>query len=73
MEQNGVRKWICPLCRKKCTQFVIDTYLEYILKQLELKDDMEEKVFFKSDASYSFEGVQFDSSNMGTETKIAAS
>jgi hypothetical protein len=73
MEQNSVRKWICPICRKKCNQFVIDTYLEQILLELDEKDEMEEKVFFKSDASYSFEGVQFESSNVNTETKQAPS
>ena len=69
MESNSVRKWVCPLCRKKCTQFVIDTYLEYILEVIEARDQVEEKVFFKSDASYTFEGVTFDSNSSHGENQ----
>ena len=60
MEQNSVRKWICPLCRKRCSKLVVDSYLEQILVDLGKEGRTEEKVFFRSDGSYDFNSAPFE-------------
>jgi len=46
---------------------VIDTYLEYILNELEINGESKEKVFFNSNAEYTFQGVNFEEEEASSE------
>lgn len=64
MEQNLVRKWICPLCRKRCINLKVDKYFEKVIEEAKEKGDMDiNKVFFKSDGSYSLRLDEFEEEN----------
>ena len=61
MEQSPMRKWICPLCRKRCLNLRVDKYFEQIIEKakaraLEMGRDEDDitKVFFTNDADYRF-------------------
>lgn len=46
MENNYTRKWACPMCKKRCNKFVVDSYIEKVVEQAMKKDPELENVFF---------------------------
>lgn len=61
MEQNLVRRWICPLCRKRCLNLKVDKYFEKIIDDAKAKGDLQiSRVFFKSDGGYTLEVDEFE-------------
>lgn len=61
MEQNTVRKWICPLCRKRCLNLRVDKYFGDVLEIAEKTGEDVTKVFFREDGSFTFsENQQYE-------------
>lgn len=54
MEQNLVRRWICPLCRKRCLRLKVDKYFEEVLRYAEKTGEDVDKVFFLEDGTFTF-------------------
>ena len=66
MENNNLRKWTCPLCRKYCSKIIIDDYLSFIIKNYPEK----EHIFFKPDGEFTFEENKvFEEVNKSAEKK----
>jgi len=72
MEQNLMRRWICPLCRKRCLNLRVDKYFEKIIEDVTKIEENEEftKVFFKSDGSYIFRLDEFENGGVGVDEVI---
>jgi hypothetical protein len=64
-----VRRWICPLCRKRCLKIKVDNYFDEVLQYA--KDNGEDitKVFFLEDGSFTFE--EYESQGAKTNHKLA--
>jgi hypothetical protein len=73
MEQNLMRRWICPLCRKRCLNLKVDKYFEEIIEQVSKLEDSEEytKVFFKKDGSFIFGLDEFEQNEAFGENTVA--
>lgn len=54
MEHNAIRKWSCPLCKKRCSKLVYDTYFEQIIQAAKNYKQELEFVFFFKNGDYSF-------------------
>ena len=66
MENNNLRKWTCPLCRKYCSKIIIDDYLSFIIKNYPDK----EHIFFKPNGEFAFEeNKMFEEVNKSAEKK----
>ena len=66
MENNNLRKWTCPLCRKYCSKIIIDDYLSFIIKNYPDK----EQIFFKPNGEFAFEENKvFEEVNKSAEKK----
>ena len=77
MEQNLMRRWICPFCRKRCLDLRVDKYFEEIIEAAVKSEDLDEttKVFFKSDGSYIFKLEEFEENqrdNQDERNRVAA-
>jgi hypothetical protein len=69
MEQNSVRKWICPLCRKRCPTLLYDEYMDNVLKdakKIASQSGIDPQfVYFDRDAEFSFNSRQVHVSQPG--------
>lgn len=59
MEQNMIRKWTCPLCRKRCPTLLYDEYMGNVLneaKRMANKIDVEPQyAYFDKEGQFSFQ------------------
>lgn len=57
MENNAIRKWMCPLCKKRCSKLIYDSYFDHILQE-SLKDPAApEFVTFFKNGDWSFKDL----------------
>jgi len=52
MENNKTRKWVCPLCRKWCSEVIIDSYLAEIVREAKSQGGNSDKAIIYSDGTF---------------------
>ena len=56
MNSSRTRKWVCPLCKKWCSEIVVDSYMKQVVDEASEIGGPEapEKVTFYQDGTYKF-------------------
>ena len=71
--KNNQRKWLCPICKLKAYDIVIDTYFQEILKNAEEADVFSSEfpeVTFNNMAEYTFTGKDKEMQKKQKEQKV---
>ena len=55
IHKNTLRQWHCPICKKKCYDIIIDSYLQEIILKSQKEEGNLHEIIFLPDASYTFE------------------
>ena len=67
MENNAIRKWSCPLCKKRCSKLVYDTYFEQIIQAAKNYNVTPEFVWFFKNGDYSLTDINKTFQNEGSQ------
>lgn len=64
MSNNTTNKFKCPICKRKCSEFYVDVYIQGIYKEHRKKLKEIKEILFKNDGTY-----QVDTEDITEEIK----